>query len=128
MSKTVGDQLSDMIVSERVKDMLSMPSRHHDPLGAEQFETLGYRGQIVLQSLGQLRDAHFSVRQQNQQAQPSFVAESPKDGGRSGTSILTRNREGLRNRAVVIPVAFCVSVVSHALLAKQRSFAKSTDR
>jgi hypothetical protein len=52
MGKTVGDQLSDVIVSQRVKNMLSIPSRNHDPLGAEQFETLGNRRQIVPQSLG----------------------------------------------------------------------------
>jgi hypothetical protein len=48
MSETVCNQLSDVIIRERIKNMLAMATRYDNPLRSEELESLRNGRQIIL--------------------------------------------------------------------------------
>jgi hypothetical protein len=108
MSETVRYQLGDVIIRERVENMLSIPPCYYDPLRSKKLQSLRNGRQVVLKSLRQFRNAHLSMGQQRQKAQPSLVSKSPKDRGRATTSICIWERKSLFRPHVILPVTLCV--------------------
>jgi hypothetical protein len=117
MSETVCNQLSYVVIRERVKNMFALATRYDNPLRSEELESLRNGRQIVLHSLSQFRDTHFSVCEQSQKAQTAFVSKGAKNRGRNFTGFGTGDRKNMFHPAVIFPEAFCIGCVSHDFLA-----------
>jgi hypothetical protein len=118
MSESICNQLSDVIIRERVKNMLAIATRYDNPLRSKEFEPLRNGWQVVLKSLGQFRNAHFSVREHSQKAQSTLVSESAKNRSRTGQGIRVGGRKSLFRPTVVLAKAFCIRIDSHNFLAQ----------
>lgn len=114
MGESVGDQLSDMVIGERVVDVFAIAPRDNDPLGSQQLEPLRNRRQVILQPLGQFRDTHLALRQQGQQAQTTLIPKSSENGGRSEAGIRIGDQKEGCIPAMIFTEAICISRWYHA--------------
>jgi hypothetical protein len=108
VGEPVGDQLSDVVIGERIEDMFAIAPRNNNPFGSQKLEPLRNRRQVILQSLGQLSDAHLTLGQQGQQAQTTLIPESSENGGRSKEGFRIGDRKVGRKPTMIFTEAFSI--------------------
>lgn len=83
MRQGIEDEVHDVLVGQRVVDVLAVAAADHDILGPQDAQSLRDRGQAFVARRRQLRHAGLPLRQNGQNPQSRRFTESSKEPGRT---------------------------------------------
>jgi hypothetical protein len=114
------DELADVVVRQRIEDVLAVAAVLHDPLAAKQLELLREGRELGADCLGKLRHALLSAPELLDQAQPGLVARCPKESSRSRERLVgddsLRARAGVRVGPQMGSLRFLISTTDEVLV------------
>ncbi len=102
VGQRVEDQPHDVLIGQRVEDVLALPSSREEVFGTQHPKALGDGGKLFTRGGGDFTDAGFALSQHGQCAQPWGIPHGPEDarGGLNG-GLVDRGREALAVFGVV---------------------------
>ena len=68
------NHVDDVLVGERVVNVLALPAPSDEPLGSQHAQALRHRGELVVEGGGELGHAELTLQEQLEHAEPSRLA------------------------------------------------------
>jgi hypothetical protein len=90
------DELADVVVRQRIEDVLAVAAMLHNPLAAKQLELLRKGRELGADCLGKLRHALLPAPELLDQAQPGLVTRCPKESSRPRERLVGDDRPRAR--------------------------------
>jgi hypothetical protein len=106
------DELADVLVRERVEDVLAVAAVLYDSLASKEAQLLRESGHLGAHRLRQLGHANLSVTEALDQAQAMLVAGGTKESGRPPKRLI-RNDAGTTRVSFLVRAAFGALGSSH---------------
>lgn len=102
VGQRVEDQPHDVLIGQRVEDVLALPSSREEVFGTQHPEALGDGGKLFPRGGGDFADAGFALSEHREGTQPGGIAHGPEDArGGLNSGLVDRGREALAVFGVV---------------------------
>lgn len=89
MRQRIEDKVEDVLVGQRIVDVLAGALAFHQPFGAQDAEALGDGGEVFPLRRGEFGDATWPLAEEGEQPQAGHIAKGAEDGGRAFERIRT---------------------------------------